>query len=114
MKHHLELMVLHMAFIKYAYNASYFYLLSIGIGGLQWKKQLKNKVEVTINEISPLSVSDIRDNCERNGMTVEAMRLPEGLDVHQTIQSNEPTDNGIELTSADANVIMHLRQFGFM
>ena len=39
----------------------------VGIGGLQWKRHLADKVVVTINDKDPDAVKEILKNAERNG-----------------------------------------------
>ena len=49
-----------------------------GIGGLQWKRHLGNKVEVTVNEKDKMSVEEIHLSCAKNNITVAACRV--GID----------------------------------
>ena len=77
-------------------------IYNTGIGGLQWKHHLGQKVRVTVNEKDTGAVEDIHANCKMNGVGV----LPDS--------EAEADEDAVEIVEGDANIIMHQRQFSFM
>ena len=73
-----------------------------GILGLQWLKHGSKNLRVTLNDMDPVCVENIKLNCRKNGFKVY------GED------SAEHDGSTAEVTCSDANVILHQRQFHFV
>ncbi|KAE8611055.1 hypothetical protein XENTR_v10012320 [Xenopus tropicalis] len=84
---------------------------STGIMGLQWAKHLGKSVKVTINDISEGSVAMIRENCLLNNLKVLTNKKD---DEDEENEVGEASDDAVEVTQLDANVLMHLRAFDFI
>jgi len=76
-------------------------IVFVGVTGMQWKRHLGRAVDVTINDCGANCFAEIVENIQLNDMTV-------------TDSTECSTDNGIHVSSVDANVILHQRQFHFM
>ena len=75
-------------------------LFSVGIGGLQWKRHLNDKVAVTINDKDHEAVKEIMKNVEKNrfksiftkagktGALRKSVANPEGPGIHPLIWEN--------------------------
>ena len=110
------------------------FVMVAGVGGLQWKHHLRDKVVVTLNELDPAAISEIKDNCQRNqlswtvcdaakdtsppGVSLDTQAVDANHSENGEMTSSENTEkakqNGVYLTKGSANIIMHLQQFSFM
>lgn len=73
----------------------------LGIGGILWKKQLKEKIRVTLNDYSEYCVEQIQQNCQKN-------------ELKHSHSAEELPENTVEVTNLDANIMLHQRQFNFV
>jgi len=76
-----------------------FFLL--GVAGLQWKRHFGSSVSVTLNDNSDENCREIINHAKINGMMTA-----------EDVSSS--SDNEVQVTCLDANVILHQRQFYFM
>ncbi|XP_063816133.1 TRMT1-like protein isoform X2 [Pseudophryne corroboree] len=87
---------------------------STGIMGLQWAKNLRNSVHVTVNDISDSSIAMIRENCQLNKMkaVMKSKEQPE-METDPTAEKDDFMGT-IEVTQMDANILMHMQAFDFI
>ena len=74
---------------------------SLGVAGLQWKHHFGSSVSVTLNDNSAENCAEIMNHVKLNGMAT----------VDDVSGSSEQE---VQVSCQDANVILHQRQFHFM
>lgn len=75
--------------------------LLLGVAGLQWKRHFGSSVSVTLNDNSAENCAEITNHVKLNGMVT----------VDDVSGSSEQE---VQVSCQDANVILHQRQFHFM
>ena len=86
----------------------------LGIGGLQWKHHLGNKVDVTINELNSATCQQIKKHCVSNNFTTSDYKPIRSEGPNLNPNSFSDTPRVIEMANYDANVILHQTQYHFV
>ena len=100
------------------------------MAGFQWKIYLKGEIELTSNELDPISFKSLVENAKLNDFhSIEVMLMIlviytlycKDISVILTINKSLALqldgtlkENSIEFTNKDCNILMHERQFNFM